>query len=174
MTSESACQKILCKLANHMGLYLEQTTEKREVFSSSVVWINCLTLRHKIVKWLVRSDEVWNWRKPIMYQNWSMQGKKCCVFLCRHVLKKQVLNMNRHILLICILSLSCPREATSYFTELGFVNHMVVSSLKSLKFSFLSYKTLNPAALRSSPDKALKREMAPCAFRRRSFRPADL
>lgn len=37
MTSESACQKILCKLANHMGLYLEQTTEKREVFSSSVV-----------------------------------------------------------------------------------------------------------------------------------------
>lgn len=88
MTSESACQKILCKLANHMGLYLEQTTEKREVFSSSVVWINCLTLRHKIVKWLVHSDEVWNWRKPIMYQNWSMQGKKCCVFLCRHVLKK--------------------------------------------------------------------------------------
>lgn len=54
--------------------------------------------------------------------------------------------MSRHILLIRILSLSCPREATSYFTKLEFINHMVVSTLKSLKLSFLSYKTFNPAA----------------------------
>uniref|UniRef100_A0A8B9GIC2 KIAA1143 n=1 Tax=Amazona collaria TaxID=241587 RepID=A0A8B9GIC2_9PSIT len=32
-TSEPACQKILCKLANHMGLYLGQASEKREVLS---------------------------------------------------------------------------------------------------------------------------------------------
>lgn len=57
-TSESGCQKILCKLPNHMGSYLEQASEKREVFSCNIVWINCLTLRHKIVKCLAHSDDM--------------------------------------------------------------------------------------------------------------------
>lgn len=58
--------------------------------------------------------------------------------------------IHTHILLICILLLCCPREATSYFTKSGFINHAVCFHLKSLKLSFLSYKTFKPAALKSS------------------------